>query len=421
MLETLKKVGADFILKVKDLFTPYESQVYVKDLRKVMIYKDGQKFRYPKNYDRIVKFGKIIENIDMHGNPVLDKDKNPTYKLLYGNKNKDGWPFFELTKVTEIGDKSYFTIRFLIDKGKISGDKRSNDDYRGFYELFGFSRIDLEKDLPIFEAQKTKKSTYSFEFTNSSMSTKEVRDNRSNGVKEVVDEKGKNGELLYISDYKRLNTSFFEIRDQSNNLELDKSIISVPVIFAAGLAKICAKLLTYVPMELGEYLIGKQNLVAKFFGYFFLFTPAVIVKNSVNILATLLKVPICILVANKDKYSDAYWTMWKYQLKECCRKAKGDYLVIKDGKRSELEKRDYPIREIVDTWKELDAKRSILEEELEGELSKHDESMANPGKQERDLEQNTTQPGTFKQGKISYVNKLNEEREQDKSVLRICS
>ncbi|NUY39715.1 hypothetical protein GO684_03510 [Wolbachia endosymbiont of Litomosoides brasiliensis] len=419
MLGALKKIGTDFILKTKDLFTPSESQVYIKDLRKVMVYKNGRKFRYPKNYDRIVESGKVIENRDMRGNPVLDKNKNLTYRLLYGNENKDGWPVFELTKIAEIGDKSYFTIRFLVDKGKISGDKRANDDYRRFYEPFGFSKMDLERNLPVFEAQKTRKSTCSFEFTNSSVLTKKVRDKKSNRVKEVVDEKGRNGELLYTSDYKRLNTSFFEIRDQSNNLELDKSLISVPVVFAASLAKICAKLLTYIPIELGEYLIGKQNLIAKFFGYFFLFTPAVAVKNSVNMLATLLKLPICIFVANKKKYGDAYWTTWKYQLKKCCREAKDDYLVIKDGKRSELEKKDYPKCEIVGTWRELDAKRSIIEEELEGELSKSDESIADSGEQEKNLEQNTTQPGTFKRGKNSCVNKLNEEREQDKSVSQI--
>lgn len=120
MLEALKRVGTDFVLKTKDLFTPSESQVYVKDLRKVMIYKDGRKCRYPKNYDQVVESGKVIENKDMHGNSVLDKDRNPTYRLLYGNKNKDGWPIFELTKIMEIGDKSYFTIKFLVDKDRKS-------------------------------------------------------------------------------------------------------------------------------------------------------------------------------------------------------------------------------------------------------------------------------------------------------------
>ncbi|QIT35859.1 hypothetical protein [Wolbachia endosymbiont of Brugia pahangi] len=419
MLEALKRVGTDFVLKTKDLFTPSESQVYVKDLRKVMVYKDGRKCRYPKNYDQVVESGKVIENKDMHGNSVLDKDRNPTYRLLYGNKNKDGWPVFELTKIMEIGDKSYFTIKFLVDKGKVSKGKCDNNDYHSFYKPFGFLKIDLEKYLPVFEAQKTKKSTCSFEFTNSSVPTKKTKNKKSNKVKEVVDEKERNGELLYTSDYKKLSTSFFEIRDQSNNLELGKSLISVPIVFAAGLAKICAKLLTYIPMELGEYLIGKQSLIAKFFGYFFLFTPAVAVKNSVNMLATLLKLPICAFVANKEEYGDAYWTMWKYQLKECWQEAKNDYSVIKDGKRSELKKKNYPKREVAGTWKELDAKRSIIEEELESRLSKGDENMTDSGKQEKDLEQDTTQPRTLIQRKTDYVSKLNEERDQDKCVSQI--
>ena len=92
MLETLKKWGTDLTLKVKDLFTSPESQVYVKDLRKVMVYKDGRKCRYPKNYDEIVKSGKIIEAKNSEGETI--------YKLLYGKTDTDGRkPSFELTLV----------------------------------------------------------------------------------------------------------------------------------------------------------------------------------------------------------------------------------------------------------------------------------------------------------------------------------
>ncbi len=63
MLETLKKWGTDLTLKVKDLFTSPESQVYVKDLRKVMTYEDGRKCQYPKNYDQIVDSGRVVKKM----------------------------------------------------------------------------------------------------------------------------------------------------------------------------------------------------------------------------------------------------------------------------------------------------------------------------------------------------------------------
>ncbi|WP_369799937.1 hypothetical protein [Wolbachia endosymbiont of Ctenocephalides felis wCfeJ] len=270
MLETLRKWGTDLTLKVKDLFTSPESQVYVKDLRKVMTY-DGRKCQYPKNYDEVVKSGEIKVNKDMHGNPVLDKDNNPTYKLLYGKEDKDGkQASFKLTKVTEIDDKSYFTIDFLVGK-----DRREVNDYRRFYKPFGFSKIDLEKHLPIFEVDLA-----SLELTNSSLLAKKgcSINNKTGKVDEKDrDEEGRNGELLYTSDYGRSEISFSEIRDQNNKLELDKSLISVPIVLAANLAKFGAKLLTSLPIKLGEYLIGKQNPIAKSFGYL-LFTPAVAIK-----------------------------------------------------------------------------------------------------------------------------------------------
>ncbi|QOD38701.1 hypothetical protein [Candidatus Wolbachia massiliensis] len=369
MLEALKKFGTDLTLGVKDLFASPESQVYVKDLRKVMTYKDGQKCRYPENYDHIVESGKIIENKDVHGNPVLDKDKKPTYRLVYGDQNKEGRPFFELTKVTEVDDRSYFTIKFLVDKGRVDKNRRDdNDDYSRFYKPFKFSKIDLEKHLPVFEAEKTENSQYPFKLTHSSVLTKKEK-NKEGKIQEVVDEKGRNGELLYTSDYKKLNISFFEVRDQNGNLELDKSLISVPIVFATSLAKVCAKLLTFAPIKLGEYFIGKQNPIVKSLGYL-LFTPAMAVKNSVSMVATILKAPILLFVANKEKYGDAYWTMWKYQLEGCWEEAKGDFNVIKDGKRAELEKKDSPEHKI-GTWKELDAMKRDTEE---GSGKKLDES-----------------------------------------------
>ncbi len=120
MFEALKKGAIDLTLKAKGLLTSPESQVYVEDLRKVMMY-DGRKCQYPKNYDQIVQSAKIIENRDMHGNAILDKDKNPTYKLLYGQKDENGeQPSFRLSLVTKDkdNDRSYFTINYIDNQGK---------------------------------------------------------------------------------------------------------------------------------------------------------------------------------------------------------------------------------------------------------------------------------------------------------------
>ncbi|MFP3015777.1 MAG: hypothetical protein ACEY3B_05780 [Wolbachia sp.] len=362
MLEILKKWGTDLTLKVKDLFTSPESQVYVKDLRKVMVYEDGRKCQYPKNYDQIVESGKIIGKKDRNGKLVKDEKGNPEYQLAYNGYK------FDLALVKEIDKKSYFTIDFLVSKGRCEVN-----DYSKFYKPFKFLKIDLEKHVPIFEARKLKDPQYPFELTNSSVLTKEVK-NKEGKVQEVIDEKGRNGKLLYTSDYKKLNTHFSEIRDQNGNLELDKSLISVPIIFVASLAKVCAKLLTYLPIKLGEHLISKQNPIAKSFGYL-LFTPAATVKNSVNMVATILKAPILLFVADKKKYGDAYFTMWKHQLKGCWEEAKSDFNVIKGGERLKPGQKDHKPLSIVGTWDELNARRPDIEKELEEGLNKSSESI----------------------------------------------
>ncbi|WP_395462907.1 hypothetical protein [Wolbachia endosymbiont of Cantharis cryptica] len=355
MLESLKEWGTNLVLGVKDLVTSPESQVYVKDLRRGMTH-DGRKCQYPENYDEIVKSGKIIESKDK------DIDGKTIYKLLYGEKDKDGrQPSFELTLVKETDDRSYFTIGALVSK-----DRREIDDYSEFYEPFGFSRLNLREYVPIFEAQKTNDPQYPFELTNSSVLTKEVK-NKEGKVQKVVDKKGRNGEPSYIRYDKKLSIDFFEIRNRNGNLELDKSLISVPIVFVAGLAKVCAKLLTFLPMKLGEYLLSKQNPIAKSLGYL-LFIPAAVVKNLVNMGATILKAPILLLVANKEEYGDAYLTMWKCKLEECWKEAKNDYSVVKEGKRSEPEEKDYPEYEFTGTWKELDAMR-LIEREREEQKS----------------------------------------------------
>ncbi|GFR11715.1 uncharacterized protein TNCT_547741 [Trichonephila clavata] len=155
MLETLKKWGIDLTLKVKDLFSSSESQVYVKNLRKVMIYEDGRKCQYLKNYDQIVDSGRVIKKNDKL---VKDKDGNPEYQLIY-NEYK-----FDLALVKEIDKKSYFTIDFLVSKGR-----REVNDYSKFYKPFKFSKIDLEKHLPVFEVD-----TKLLRLTNSSFLAKKV-------------------------------------------------------------------------------------------------------------------------------------------------------------------------------------------------------------------------------------------------------
>ncbi|MGL9718968.1 MAG: hypothetical protein ACR5K9_10335 [Wolbachia sp.] len=372
MLEALKKWGTDFVLKTKDLFTTSESQVYVKDLRKVMTY-NGRKCQYPKNYDQVVGSGKIIEGKDSDGETI--------YKLLYGPEDKNGaQPSFKLALVKKADDRSYFTVDYKDNQGKQIPIGWLDKSY---FEPLGFSRLDLRKRLPIFEAQRTENPKYPFQLTNSSVLTKKEK-NEKGEVEKVIDKEGRNGELLYTSDYKKLNTSFFEVRDQSNNLELDKSLISVPIVFAAGLAKVCTKWLTHLPMKLGEYLVSRENPIAKSFGYF-LFTPAVAVKNLVNMGATILKAPILLFVADEKKYGDAYWTMWKQQLKECWEEVKSDYSVVKDGKRLEPKKEDYPEHKIAGTWKELDARRPGIEKDLEEqgndkEVSKSNEILSDKAK-----------------------------------------
>lgn len=45
-----------------------------------MIYEDGRKCQYPKNYDQIVDSGRVVKKNDKL---VKDKDGNPEYQLIY--------------------------------------------------------------------------------------------------------------------------------------------------------------------------------------------------------------------------------------------------------------------------------------------------------------------------------------------------
>ncbi|WP_343288622.1 hypothetical protein [Wolbachia endosymbiont of Encarsia formosa] len=361
MFRVLKKGVADFTLKAKGLFASSESQIYVKDLRKVMTYTDGRKCKYPKNYDQIVKSGKITEDENSNGETI--------YKLLYGKTDTDGRKqSFELILVKETDDRSYFTIDFLVNREKNKDVK--HDD--GYYKPFEFSKIDLEKHLPVFEVD-----TKLLRLTNSSFLAKKgcfINDDTGEVDEKDRDEKGRNGELLYTSNYKKLSTHFSEIRDQDGNLELDKSLISVPIVFVTSLAKVCTKLLTSPPIKLSEYLISKQNPIAKSFGYL-LFTPAMAVKNLVNMGATILKAPILLFVADKKKYGDAYLTMWKHQLKECWKEVKSNFNVVTNGERPKPKQKDHKPLSIAGTWKELNARKSDIEKNLEKGLSKNSQSI----------------------------------------------
>jgi len=407
MFGVLKKAVTDFTLKAKGLFASSESQIYVKDLRKVMTYTDRRKCKYPKNYDQIVESGKIIEAKNSEGETI--------YKLLYGKTDTDGRkPSFELTLVKETDDRSYFTIDFLVNREKNKDVKH----YDGYYKPFEFSKIDLEKHIPIFEAKKTNDP---IELTHSSVLMKKVK-NGEGKVQGVVDEKGRNGELLYTSNYKKLSTNFSEIRDQNGSLELDKSLISVPIVFVAGLAKICARMLTFIPMKLGENLIARKNRVAKSFGYL-LFTPAMAVKNLVNMGATILKAPILLFVADEKKYGDAYLTMWKHQLKECWKEVKSDFNVVTNGESPKPKQKDHKPLSIAGTWKELNARKSDIEKNLEKGLSKNSESIdksRKPGvgeslkeKSQNKVNEEIAGFGNKKSGNI-YVEKLQNERNSQK-------
>ncbi|MFL3876867.1 hypothetical protein [Wolbachia endosymbiont of Trichogramma kaykai] len=360
MFGVLKKAVTDFTLKAKALFASSESQVYVKNLRRVMTYTDGRKCKYPTNYDQIVESGKIIESKNSDGETI--------YKLSYGERGRRR-SSCELAFVKEMDDRSYFTIDFLVNREKNKDVKH----YDGYYKPFGFSKIDLEKHIPIFEAKKTNDPKYPFELTHFSVPMKKVK-NGEGKVHGFVDEKGRNGELLYTSNYKKLSNNFSEIRDQNGSLELDKSLISVPIVFVAGLAKICARMLTFIPIKLGENLIARKNRVAKSFGYLF-FTPAVVVKNLVNMGATTLKVPILLFVENEKKYGNAYLIMLKHQLKECWKEAKSDFNIIKGEEGLKPEQKDHKPLSIVGTWDELDARSPGIERDLEKALDKSSESI----------------------------------------------
>ena len=354
MLGAIQKVGTNFALGLKTLFTSSgsTSTVYVKDLRKVATC-DGRVFQYPKNYNRIVENGVVQIAKDSYGEPIRDNNGEFVYDLLYGKENKKGkGPSFRLVPVKDINgneykstgnEKRYFTIEFLVSKRR-EGYK----DISEYSNPFGFSSIDLETRLPVFEIQETKVQSYAH-----------------CKLTEGIGSKSRNGKVLYTSYSKPLNISFSEIRDPKNNIEWDKSLfISVPIVFTTSLAQICANLVTFPFIKLGEYLISKENPVAKAFGYC-LFVPSAATKNLVNMSAVILRAPILLFVANEKKYGDAYLTMWKYQFQECWKQTNSDFELIKNGARSEKDNvKGGSERQLMGTWKELNAENSQIKRDL---------------------------------------------------------
>ena len=354
-----KTVG--LILGLKNLFSSSDSRVYVKDLRQVLTSNDGRKLKYQKNYSTVVQEGKIEK---------INSNDSPQFKLFFGKKDdKENQDMFDLCFICKDGDKSYYTISFLVNHraGK-------NDDFQGYYKPFKFSKKDLNTHLPVFEITE---QNGKYKLSNSSILLKSVANKENRKVQELTDNKGRNGQFLYQSYYKKLNPYFFLIIDlskdqhgdlkKSNNLEFDKSLISVPIVFTTTLAKIFGKCVSFIPEKIGTSLIKSNNQVVRAFGYC-LFTPAVIIKNSINVIATTARLPILLFVADEKKYGNAYRTMWKYQFTECIKEVKNDYNIIKTGivESIQEEKKDLPKeRKVIGTSKELDTLKLEIKNDLE--------------------------------------------------------
>lgn len=343
MTTGLKNSAASAVLGTKGIITSESSTPYVEDLRKVLTHK-GKICIYPKNYDKLVKYGKI------------KKDKDGNYKLVFGKKDEHGKrPKFDLELVKEADDnKSYFTIKFPC----------SIDDLDETYITpFGFSTLGftqrgyLKKYAPIFEID-----TKLNKLVNSSVLTK-----IENG-KEVPDPEARNGQFLFTSHSKNFNISVWEFRGRNGELEFDKSLISVPIVVVSVIVNDSVKLLVYLPEKLGEYLRGRQDLVSKFFGNCLLI-PTKAVKNITELLTTVTKTAPALLLTGgeKKKYADSYVTISLAQFKECFGKIKGDWNTIFTGVQNDKtgEQKKPPNFEITGTWKELNALRTKIEQDLE--------------------------------------------------------
>lgn len=339
MFTTLKTWANSSVKKIDEIFSSSESEIYIADLRKVVTHK-GKKCKFPKNYHEVVKFGKIKKD-----------DKDGSYKLVY--KGKD----FPLAIVETTDKNTYVTIDFLVDPKERDFRNDSRNTFSKYYKPFGLSKIDLKKHIPVFEIDNT-----SGKLTNSSLLTKEIKEKGK--VKRVVDPEGRNGELLFTTEWKELNPDFFTVRDHNGNLELDKSLLSVLLAFVTYSARVFVGWVTFPFMKIGEWLISQENPVVKAFGRS-LYTLAAVVKHLVSFLSIMLRFPILLFVADKEKYGDSYLTMWKHQLEESRQEVMEDLKFIKNGKREKRVKKDYPEFKAGGTWEELNAIRTVNEKKLE--------------------------------------------------------
>lgn len=329
-----------------------KSQVYVKDLRKVMLF-NKKRLKYPKNYDQIVKHGEIITDgrTDSEGNAVL--------KLLYGEKDKKGMrPSWTLIHVAtdECHSKSYYTMELLLSEPK--------DLHKSCYEPFGFTSVDLKKYAPVVDIKKSDDPSNPYQLANTLYIAKKgcsVSDESGEVDANSRKEKGLNGKQLYEAFYGKQDPSFFVIRDEHDKLELDKTISCFPVCLFVYAVIFIRKLLTFLPMKLGECLLHQQNPVSKVLGNIF-FTPFVPIKFIVDLLAILVKMPILVFVANEKKYGDKYCVLWKHEFMECFHELRSDCSVIKNGKRPDAS--DYDQYRLIGTWNELNVRCRLMPSDI---------------------------------------------------------
>lgn len=327
-----------------------KSQVYVKDLRKVMLM-NNKRLKYPKKYHKIVQDGKIIvaDHTDSEGNVVL--------KLLYGEKKKNGMrPSWTLVHVAtdECHGKAYYTMQMLLS------DTRECKLHTSCFEPFGFTRLDLKKYTPVIDIKKTNDPNNPYQITNTLYIARKgysVSDESGEVDANSRKEKGLNGKQLYTAFYGKQDPSFFVIRDEYDKLELDKTILCFPVCLFVYTVIFIRKLLTFIPMKLGECLLRQQNPVSKVLGNIF-FTPFVPLKFIVDLSAIIVKMPILLFVGNEKKYGDKYCVLWKHELLECLDELKSDCSVIKNGKRPDAS--DYDEYFLIGTWNELNIRRQFM-------------------------------------------------------------
>lgn len=323
-----------------------ESQVYVRDLRKVMLM-NKKRLKYPKKYHKIVKDGEIIttDHTDSEGNVVL--------KLLYGKKDKKGLrPAWTLVHVAtdECHGKAYYTMHMLLYD---SSERRLSSSC---YEPFGFTSVDLKKYTPVIDIKKTDDPGNPYQLTNTLYIARKgcsVSDESGEVDANSRNEKALNGKQLYTAFYGKQDPSFFVIRDEHDKIELDKTILCFSVSLFVYTVIFIRMLLTFIPMKFGECLLHLKNPVSKVLGNIF-FTPFVPLKFIVDLSAIIVKMPILLFVANEKKYGDKYWVLWKHELLKCFHELSSDCSVIKNGKRPDLS--DYDEYFLIGTWDELNVR-----------------------------------------------------------------